>query len=259
MSTPGFYSLIQFCPDAVRAEGVNVGVLVGTAADGLVVRMAAQNEQVKKRFGKDSFDDGRLQVEKRGLARRLEEANPRSIDEVIQFSSLEAGRLVLLPPRPMTVSSPVADAEALFCKLVDDPEPVRRARIKGPKLEVYFDPLVASHLIEKSVTVTVPIVGKSLRSDYAYKNGRRNLIKACDFSLELESAFSNASDIGSKGLLLAKHPSGPLETRLIVISDIEDSVVRLAIRDLLFDHEVRLVDMRDISAFVEEVKREAHD
>jgi hypothetical protein len=259
MTTPGFYSLIQYRRDAVRAEGVNVGVVLGGEGQRIHVKLASQNEQVKKRFGKSSFDDTRLDFEKRGLGRRLEESNPTSAEQLLRFAALEAGRLVLLEPRPMMISELVRDAERLFEKLVADPDPVHRRRGRAPRLDGYFEPLVASRLVQKAVTVTIPITGKPLRSDYAYRNGRRNLIKAHEFSPEVDSAYSNASEIGSKGLLLANHPQGHVESRLILVADIEDLCMRKSIGDMLMDHQVRLVDVRELGEFVEEVRREAHD
>lgn len=254
---PGFYSLIQFCPDATRAEGVNVGVVVGALGASPCIKLAGQNEQVKKRFGKDSFDEVRLEVEKRGLARRLAELSLQEMSELARFISLEAGRLVVLEPRPLMVTSTAEDAERLFVRLVDDPAPVRRSRGKAPKLDRFFEPLVSEKLVQRSVTVDIPLMGKSLHTDYAYRNGRQNFIKAHAFSADLDSAFASVSDIGSKGLLLAKHP-GELESRLILVSDIEDTNSRTLIEAMLKDHQVRSVDIRDIDELVDEVRREAH-
>jgi hypothetical protein len=44
MNNTGFYSIVQFCPDVVRGEAVNVGVIVGSSALGMRVRMAERNE-----------------------------------------------------------------------------------------------------------------------------------------------------------------------------------------------------------------------
>ena len=53
---PGYYSLVQFCPDYSRLEAVNVGlVLFCEPLAFLGVRLVESNKRVARVFGKDSF------------------------------------------------------------------------------------------------------------------------------------------------------------------------------------------------------------
>jgi hypothetical protein len=56
-----FFSVVQFCPNLARGEGVNVGtVIVSPRAEKVVARFTSNNEGVKRVFGVESYDEGRL-------------------------------------------------------------------------------------------------------------------------------------------------------------------------------------------------------
>ncbi len=53
----GYYSLIQFCPDPSRLEGVNIGVLVYSPENGaLKFRITQKNQRIRKFFGQQNWD-----------------------------------------------------------------------------------------------------------------------------------------------------------------------------------------------------------
>ena len=55
--TKGYYSLIQFCPDPSRLEGVNIGVLLFSPENGkLKFRLTENNRRIRKVFGKQDWD-----------------------------------------------------------------------------------------------------------------------------------------------------------------------------------------------------------
>lgn len=131
MIKPGFYSVVQFVPDAARGEAVNVGVIVGAPALGLRVRMAKRNEYVKQCFGAEAYDDTRLGFAKAGLVERLKDVEP-SAEALSMFRAQEASQLQLTPPRPMVVKNLDADVCALFLRLVSDPQVLHRDEFLDP-------------------------------------------------------------------------------------------------------------------------------
>ena len=65
---PGYYSLIQYCPDHSRLEAANVGVLLFCPPlDFLDIRLSEDSERLQRFFGKDSFDPGRVESAKKAL------------------------------------------------------------------------------------------------------------------------------------------------------------------------------------------------
>jgi hypothetical protein len=260
MNHPGFYSVVRFCPDIERGEAVNVGVIVGAPGLGMRARMAERNEYVKRRLGADAFDNTRLTLVKDGLAERLKEVEPTA-EALTAFGAAEAGKLQLSPPRPMVVRDLDGDVLALFLRLVEDPELTRRERrTPKPDLSPIVKQLVRRNVpIQRRLEVSVPILDEPLTTDFAFQNGARNLVKAVGLPGREDNALEEVSVLGSKGLLLAKHPN-PEGTRskLIIVADIDDRSFRQRVDRLLGDHDVRLVEACELSSFADEIEREAH-
>lgn len=259
MNNTGFYSVVRFCPDVVRGEAVNVGVIVGSPALGMHVRMAERNEYVKRMFGADAYDATRLSLAKSGLAERLKEVEPNA-EALSAFIAQESGQLQLSPPRPMVVKNLAEDVVSLFLRLVSDPEVQRRERrTPKPDLSSVVRQLQRKRVpIQRRPEVSVPILGEPLQVDFAFKNGVRNLVKAVGMSAREETALEEASQLGSKGLLISRHPGPEGTSKLIVVADIEDQQLLSRLHDLLNDHEVRLVDAAELPSFTLEIEREAH-
>jgi hypothetical protein len=260
MNQPGFYSVVRFCPDIERGEAVNVGVIVGAPGLGMRVRLAERNEYVKRRFGAEAFDNTRLTLIKEGLAERLKEVESTAA-ALAAFGAAEAGKLQISRPRPMVVSNLDGEVLALFQRLVEDPEIARRERrTPKPDLSPIVKQLVRRNVpIQRRPEVSVPILDESLTADFAFQNGALNLVKAVGLSGREENALEEASDLGSKGLLLAKHPSPEgTKSKLIVVADIDDRQLRQRVDRLLSDHDVRFVEVDELPSFANEIEREAH-
>lgn len=260
MNYPGFYSVVRFCPDVDRSEAVNIGVIVGAQGLGMRVRMAERNEYVKRWFGAEAFDNTRLTLIKEGLAERLKEVEPMA-EALASFGAAEAGKLQLSPPRPMVVQDLDGDALALFSRLVEDPEIARcERRTPKPDLSPIMKQLVRRKVpIQRRLEVSVPILEESFTADFAFRNGVRNLVKAVGLSGRDESALEEARDLGSKGLLLARHPDPQgTHSKLVVVADIDDQQLRQRVDRLLFDYDVRFVEADELPRFAEEIERVAH-
>jgi hypothetical protein len=260
MNHPGFYSVVRFCPDIERGETVNVGVVLGSSGLGMRVRMAERNEYVKRRFGADAFDNTRLTLIKDGFAERLKEVEPNA-EALAAFGAAEAGKLQLSPPRPVVVTDLDGEVLALFQRLVEDPEIARRERrTPKPDLSPIVKQLVRRNVpIQRRPEVSVPILDEPLTADFAFRNGARNIVKAVGLSGREDNAMEEASDLGSKGLLLAKHPGvDGARSKLVIVADIDDQQLRHRVSLLLSDHEVRFVEANELAEFAEEIEREAH-
>jgi hypothetical protein len=122
----GYYSLVQFCPDASRLETVNVGVVLycpGIAF--LDVQLTTSDERVAQMFGSDAFRPASLEAAKRALASRLrsEKYRPRSLEDFQHFIDTRGNDLILTQHRPVKVVQPAAELADLFRRLVEPPLP----------------------------------------------------------------------------------------------------------------------------------------
>ncbi len=259
MKNTGFYSVVQFCPDLVRGEVVNIGVIVGSPGLGMHARMAERNEYVKHMFGVNAYDDTRLSFAKTGLVERLKEVEP-TMEAVSEFISQESGQLMPTPPRPMIVKNLVDDSLTLFMRLVSDPEVRRReGRARKPDLNPVVRELRRKNVpFQRRPEVSVPIIDEPLKADFAFKNGVNNLVKSVGISTREDAALEEASQLGSKGLLIAKHPGPGGASKLVIVADIEDQQLLGRVASLLDDHQVRFVDAQQLEAFALEIEREAH-
>jgi len=154
-----------------------------------------------------------------------------------------------------------ADIDLLFQEVVgEDVEPRRRRAKRRPDLDPHFRRILASVPMKTDVHVAVPVLRRTLHADYSYKNGALNLIKGEGFAADPVRATANAVQLGTQGLMLSKHPSEDgLIYKLTVVADFEDSAVAADVETVLGDHSVRVVRMQDLEAYVDEVRREAHE
>ncbi len=264
MATRGFFSVVQFCPDLDRGECANVGVVLVVPQLGvLAVRFGSDNEAPKQRFGADAYDDVRLTLAKRALEGRIKNdgAAWTTSEDLERFGRLEGNHLVLSKPRVILVEEPRAELEELYMRLVHV-EGVRRTRVRRPDLKTLFEPKLKGVPLKKNVDVTIPFFGKMV-IPYAYQNGVQNLIKAEAFPLDEKSATAKATELAATGHLLHRHSEVPgRERMLIVVGGFDASVsddLKEKVSLLLKEHEARLVPEDELDAFVEEVRREAHD
>jgi hypothetical protein len=256
------FSIIQFYPRALRREGVNVGVLVLSERLGVVrVKMSSNNELVRKHCGATSFDDAWLTSAKRSLARRLQGLEPTEAS-LLKFIAMEAGQLVVLPPRPVVLEDPDRTVATVFNELVGEIETHRRRRERAPKLDELFMPLFTGNLIEKVGSVSVPVLGKQIHGAYKYRNGALNYIKPQAFSEDDDSALTTAGNLGLLGLMLSKHPihvaDEVVQQKLILVAKLARRALAERIKTLLRDCAVRLVLDSEVPGFVDEVRENAH-
>lgn len=259
----GFYTIVQFSPEPYRGEAANVGVVVAAPGLGIRAKFAERNEHVKRMFGADSFDEARLTSAKTALADRVAEVEPTEAS-MQAFIASRAGEVSMMPLRPIVVSSLESAAALLFADFVLDPPKRQYRRRKAIDLATHFRPLLDARIpIEVAPEVELPLIDEPFAADFGYTNGSRHLIKSVAFSDAPDEAFSAASDLGTKGLLLREIPrssrGGRSRTqRLIVVANTEDQRAARVVQGVLEKHEVTYVGPGDVDALVDRVRREAN-
>ena len=262
---PGYYSLIQYCPDSSRAEAANVGVLLFCPAIGfLEARTAGGNDRVRRFFRGRDVDIARLNTMKRSIERRLKVEADRfkTLDDLVGFIESRGNDIVLTAPRPMKVAEPRADLTRLFAELVGGRVLGDKQAALIPEMDGPFARLSQEGRLQIKERVRVPLLGTTIRAPYSYRNGVVNLIKPHRFSGPEDDARRSAGHLAIEGDLLKKHPhEAGGDFRLVVVSAMQTAAA-VAREDMLaplfHEYGVKFVRRSQVSEFVQQVQRDAH-
>lgn len=259
----GYYSLVQYCPDASRAEAANVGVLLFCPEiEFIQARVSQGNDRIRRFFEIGGPDLERVNAVKQALVKRLEvdKGSFRTLEDLQRFIGTRAHEVVITPPRPVKVLDPAADLDSLFAELVGGR--ATRSRTEGmpeiPELDQGFRQPRFHSRIEFNQRVSVPVVGRAIEIPYAYRNGAVKLVKPHRFSTNEPAAVDAAMRLAVEGDLLQKYPEEGTQRRLIVVSFFEDpeSEVVSRLDELFREYQVELVRQERVPAFVEQVAHE---
>jgi hypothetical protein len=113
----GYYSVIQFCPDLMRLEAANIGVLLFCPElRFLAARIARDNDRVRKFFGSQDLDWQKLRLLKAAFEDRVaaEAETIRTLDQLQEFIDLRANQFRLTKPRSIRIEEPQQQLRQLF-------------------------------------------------------------------------------------------------------------------------------------------------
>ncbi len=118
---PGYYSIIQYCPDPSRMEVCNVGVLLYVPRQYLEVKFQKHNLRCVRFFG-DAVDGEWINQAKESLATRLAGDKKYFLAGQLRlelFIATRVNKVQLTPLRPCKVEDSAAELERLFVELVE--------------------------------------------------------------------------------------------------------------------------------------------
>ena len=264
----GYYSLIQFCPDASRMEAINVGVvLFCPARDFLGARTSASNRRAEQLVGRGNLERPALKAAKEAIERRLEvdRESFQDIEDLERFVNTRANWLKLTPARPLKVFDPEHDLERLYLELVGGTS-LRQARVQKkelfPALHDAFAKLTSEGRAELDLRVKVPVLERTLEVPYAYRNGCLNLVRPQRFPSREATSMDSAMRLAIEGNLVKRHgTTQSADTQLIVVSSFEEEQntdLVSKVNTLFDEYEVQSVSENRISEFVAKVEYEAH-
>jgi hypothetical protein len=121
MQTIGYYSLVQYCPNPLRLEAANIGlVLFVPEAQFVQARINTNNDRVRRFFGRDSFHNDWLKVAKNSIKERVEKigGNFQTLEDFKKFIDTRINELLLTPPKPVKIDDPEEKLDALYKELV---------------------------------------------------------------------------------------------------------------------------------------------
>jgi hypothetical protein len=255
----GYYSLIQFCPDSSRLEGVNIGVVLYLASEKrLKVRITRNNQRIRRFFGNQNWQlvkRARLSIENQLLSQQF-----LSIEELENYISKRANIVQLTPPRPMRITDLETDVNNLFDRLVGEEHKERKRRVDTQLTDKLFEAGVVG-LVKKSVIVEIPGFKQSIQVPYGYQNGRYNLISPVQFDSDQEAFLTKTGKNAIEGKLLYDTPDNTLgEMRLVVVANFDEqieSAARELVKTIFNQNNVTLYTFDNLDPLVDDIRRSA--
>lgn len=270
MNTPatGYFSLVQYCPDRSRLEAANIGVLLFVPSPAFLdVRLASSNDRIRRFFQDEAGDLTQLNVMKRMLEHRVmdEAASIRTFEELQYFQTRFANELVFTPPRPIRVENPNVELTQLFEELVGGGR-VRRDVTMDTDVSVLLrerlETAEFANKVRRKTVTHVPVLGDEFEADYAFQNGRLNLVKAKEFTQSrMSDVMREAMKLAVDGHLIYKHPDPQNgEQQLFVVGAFGPAAreEQQRIAGMLEDHEVKLYVPETLDSLVERIRATAH-
>lgn len=261
----GYLSLIQYCPNGIRMECANVGVLLFCPArDFLKARVAPDMRRAVKFLGPDNPDHVRLNLFKSGVRDRveIEKPNLRTLAALENFISAYAGRFPLTKPRPMRVGDPQQDLDRLYAELVEDGRSAQR-----PKLHAYlrreFRRAGVADKVQTDVEVSVPSFQRQVTIPFGYKDERYHLIQPAKFlAPQDKDLMTTACRYAVEGRSLYDNPDprlGPLQ--LVVVGNFPAGRPAGAevVRHILSEHHVKLYTFHELDRLVSEIRERGRE
>ncbi len=252
----GWYSLVQYCPDASRAEVANVGVVLLCPEKGyLDARLASGNDLVRRFFQISGDALEGIALAKESFARRVraEQGRILSLDALTRFQETRANELLLTAPRAVRVDDPAATLESLFRELVGGRmlgERVVRGQSYSSlrKLRSLFEREEFERLVRPRPDVRIPTLGRPFRADYAYRNGALNLISHVVIRRDEDETIRPAMNRLLEADLLQRHGEAKI---VMVLPDPPESLrpQRDKLAELYDEYRVEHLPETDLDAF----------
>lgn len=261
----GYYSVMQYCPDPSRGEAANVGVVLLTEQPAIAVRTSETFARVKRFFKPDESRLARIIDAVRANSTRLQKSigELRTFEDLSQFARTMGNDIRLTAPLVVRIGNMERDLANLYIELVDDgnPTPLRRPVVLPTVINQVFEELARLSKITRPGRVAVPLLGRSLRIPYAYRNGVLNYVKPELFVNKAETT-DKAARLAIEGDQIHKHPiedlTGRVNRRLIVVSSASsDPAAEQKVAPLFEEYGVKYITQADAASFADRVRREA--
>jgi hypothetical protein len=265
-ATQGYYSLIQYCPDATRLEAATIGVLLFCPERGFLKAITARsNQRIRRFFGAEEHDWQRINSYKLAIEERLEVEQPgiQSLEDLEQFIALRANRLQITAPRSVAVEDPEENLKALFEEIVGG-EPTKEGRVDLCRhVGEWFRRAGVERKLATDVDVVVPVFNHRIHIPYGFQNGRFNLIQPVRFqAAQPEHAVNTACRYAVEGRSLYENADPRLGLlKLVVVGKFrdEDAQTKSAVKRVLSNSYVDLFPLDELDRLIDEIRETGKD
>lgn len=261
-----YYSIIQYCPDLSRLEGVNVGVVLYCPdwRSPILVQVTDSTARIRKFFKALVPDSKLVRSEVRGIKARLEREAPyfQTREALEKFFETRGNAIQFTPLRFVKAVHPEKELESLYLRLVEPA--VEKPQTEHPTPEDSLGQLESipdlHPLLLRNVPVSVPALRRTLTVPYGYQNGRFNLLLPESFRRRnITEATDRACRHAIEGRSLYEQPDSRLgELQLCLVADFPPRNRRLQerVEDVLRENHVELITTTEIPDLIEKIRRE---
>jgi hypothetical protein len=260
----GYYSLIQYCPDFSRAETANVGLLLfQVEPPTTAVRVVDDVRPAMRRLGRTGAGTAATILEVvQSMRSRIELERFQSVESLDHFKRTRGNQIQMTAPRSMRIESIERDLDAMFEELVASPERPHRGRERRQTLLARaFEALSRRSPGQVMVRPELRVRGRELaiHPDYAYRNGRLNVVQEVSVARQSDSLRTSAFALSREGELVRDLEEG--EGRLVVVSRTDRAVEReqefgAMLQELGF---AEFVPYAEVERFARQVETELSD
>ena len=262
----GYYSLIQYCPDPLRLEAANVGVvLLRPAPFTLEVRMAQRNSRITRFFHQDDYDISRIRSMKTALKDRiLGSGEIDSPETFATFCSLQCNLLRLTAPLGCRVAEdPQLTLDRLFQSLIGEQAREKpEVGVKRKLRDAFADHDLLGRIVREDVEVLVPRFERVREFPFAWQNGSTNLIEPVRFGTDdARSIEATASRLAIEGQSLAEEPpDGFEECEVHLVAEFAPKAreFQSVVRKIIEPNGVRLYDAANFGSYLQTVRSKGH-
>jgi hypothetical protein len=259
MRQSGFYSILQFCPDAERAERLNAGVVLAFPAHSFLKTEIAEDLSHLKQLLHGS-GESLLRRELESLKARLstEGQHLATREALQQFAATRTGVMRLTEPRSIAIDAPDQTLHDLFVRLVNVKSVGSSQKPKG--FRAHVDEVLISEnilpLIKKPQTVLLDDLPVPIRVPFSFQNGRLHLIQPLDLARGLKAI----SETALAGQYIEKaNASLPFPRQMVALTpDLQDANAKKG-AEILTDHAVRVVPLTQFASFIENLSHRQWD
>ena len=259
----GYYSLVQFCPDAARLESVNVGVLLFVPETGfLEVKLSKDHKRMRFLADPEGYDCKSMDLFRSGMTVRVDRVrgSTRTVEDLNRFISLQANDFRITPPRWTAVTDAPTDLERLYERLVAIRTGTELPLNPVERLRKQIDEWNLWDRVIRKVPILVPDFERKVLIPFGYRNGRFHLIQPVRFDLEGMSGFSLASRLALEGVSLYEYPDEQLgKLQLTVVGTFASPKDRQSgvVQRMLKKHRVEFIDESESEALMSEIRSNA--
>lgn len=255
----GYYSIIQFSDFPERLEFINIGVVVFSNSKPRVsYRFVDSPRKVNKAFNLKlgaHFDYLKKSVESRLIN---DFSNRWHEEELNKFISLRSGKVRMSPLKSILLEEVSNTTKELFDLLVGEDKPKVRKQRPKTKLKLALKEENVESLLDSKPTPYRLHSGLTIKPDYAYQNGKHNMIKAVSLGGDTDEALERVAGLAWEGKWLFEETNN--SKLLNVVGDIsgQKKVFVDAIRKQMHENRVPFFSFDDVPVLANNIRKSMH-